>query len=144
MERKELYITALIFNLNRFIEETVISHRTFVADSLPEGTILSQLIVGDYKAVTGLFGEPDALMKFAAQYSKFEVTRYDSLCNELLGDFLNLHNGLFVVNLSDSENIESSLEPPEMKNSGVIHLLKTTYIMPVQFSFGTINFVLSE
>ena len=105
MERKELYITALIFNLNRFIEETVISHRTFIADSLPECTILSQRIIGDYTAVTGIFGDPDTMMKFAAQYSKFEVTRYDSLFQELLGDFLNLHNGLFVVNLSDSESI---------------------------------------
>lgn len=144
MERKDLYITELIFNLNRFVEESVISHHAAVVESLPDEVILMQKIVGEYKALTGMYGKPEAMMKFAAEYSKFEVTKYDDLCNELLSDFLNLHNGLFVVNLSDSENIESTLEPPVKKHEKPIQLFKTTYIVPIDFSFGTVNFILSE
>lgn len=144
MERKDLYITELIFNLNRFVEEAVVSHHASVVDTLPDEHYLMQKIVGEYKALTGMYGKPEALMKFAAEYSKFEVTKYDDLCNELLSDFLNLHNGLFVVNLSDSENIESTLEPPLKDCSSSLKLYTTTYIMPVDFSFGTVNFILSE
>ncbi len=144
MKRKDMYIAELIFNLNRFVEESVISRPTTIVDSLPDSGLLFQKISGDYSAFTAIYGKPDVMMRFAAEYSKLKVTRYDHLCAELIGDFLNLHNGLFVVKLSDAENIESSLEPPIISDNDNYVLNGTTYIMPVEFKFGTLNFVLSE
>ncbi len=61
-------------------------------------------------------------------------------------DFLNLHNGLFIVLLSKLNVCELSLNAP--KNSQSISLTtevngKIT-IIPIKFSFGTVKFLLYE
>ena len=73
------------------------------------------------------------------------IGKYDEIINELAADFLNLHNGLFLVNLSETENIESTLTPPVSASNGEpLKAYSDTYVMPVDFNFGTVNFVLSE
>ncbi len=142
---KEIYLAELVFNLSRFVEESCISKPSSMITEIPENCFLSQSIIGDYKALTAMYGSDEALIQFAANYSKIEVDKFDSLCNELLGDFLNLHNGLFVVNLSDTQDVESSLEVPVIeKPAKPISLRSHTYVMPIEFKFGTVNFVLSE
>ena len=145
MTRKSIYLAELIFNLNRFVDENITSKPTIIVDRIPEGCYITQQIVGDYNAVSALYADPKVLTKFAASYSKMELQNYDGIINELAADFLNLHNGLFLVNLSETENIESTLTPPVSNAMGdPVTSYSDTYIMPVDFNFGTVNFVLSE
>ncbi|MCR5025668.1 MAG: hypothetical protein K6A90_15265 [Lachnospiraceae bacterium] len=145
MTRKTLYLAELIFNLNRFVDDSITSKPTEIVHEIPPGVFISQGITGDYTALSALYAEPDVLTRFAAQYSKMELEGYDGIVNELAADFLNLHNGLFLVNLSETENVESTLTPPLSDDKdGPLKALSDTYIMPVEFKFGTVNFVLSE
>ena len=145
MTRKSIYLAELIFNLNRFVDENITSRPTEIVSSIPEDCHIAQGITGDYNALSALYAEPEVLTIFAAKYSKMELVHYDDIINELAADFLNLHNGLFLVNLSESENIESTLTPPVSDKSGEpLKAYTVTYVMPVDFKFGTVNFILSE
>ncbi len=143
--RKDMYISELMCNLVRFVEDGATSSPVTVLDALPENCFLSQNIIGDYQAFTALYAEEEVLTKFAATYSKFDLDHYDSIVNELAADFMNLHNGLFIVNLSDTEDVESTLEPPVLEPPGEpFSMHENIYQLPVGFSFGTVNFILSE
>ena len=145
MTRKSIYLAELIFNLNRFVDENITSRPTEIVHDIPEGCHIAQGITGDYNALSAIYAEPEVLTIFAAKYSKIELDHYDEIINELAADFLNLHNGLFLVNLSETENIESTLTPPVSASNGEpLKAYSDTYVMPVDFNFGTVNFVLSE
>lgn len=144
MGQKDLYLTELIMNIGRFLEEDVHTKPTEIIHDLPSSCILSQKIIGDYNAFTGIMGDEDALCQFARKYSKFDLTSFDDITKEVLMDFLNLHNGLFTVNLSDSKEIECSLQPPCQLTEQPENPYKEFYQMPVQFDFGIVNFLLAE
>ncbi len=146
MTKQSLYVAELVFNLNRFVDDKISSLPTTILDKMPDQCFIGQSITGDYQAVTGVYGDEDALTAFAVKYSKIELERYDSIVPELAADFMNLHNGLFLVNLSEAEHIESSLLPPMMNPEETLSASdsQTIYLMPVEFEFGIINFVLSE
>ncbi len=145
MTRKSLYLAELIFNLNRFVDENITSKPTEIVDKIPDNCYIAQGITGDYNALSAVYAEPQVLTSFAASYSKLELDHFDDIINELAADFLNLHNGLFLVNLSETDNIESTLTPPVTDSNGEpLKSYSATYIMPVVFKFGTVNFVLSE
>jgi len=59
-------------------------------------------------------------------------------------DFLNLHNGLFHVNMSNSYSIELGLEPPAFGSDRMLNISGSTYIFPVLFPFGVVNILLQE
>ncbi len=145
MSRKSIYLAELVFNLNRFVDKDITSRPTEIVQKIPDNCHIAQGITGDYTALSALYAEPQVLTDFAAMYSKIELDHYEEIVNELAADFLNLHNGLFLVNLSESENVESTLTPPvSNEKSGPIELYSDTYVMPVDFTFGTVNFILSE
>lgn len=142
MAQKDLFIAELVLNLSSQVQEDISPKPAYVADSLPDDCFISQEITGDYKAYTALFGDADVLKAFATAYAKFDVD--EEIKNEILADFLNLHNGHFAVSLSDTLSVECSLTVPVFTPPGDRHLSEITYIIPIVFSFGTVNFVLSE
>lgn len=144
MNQKDLYISELIFNLSRFVQPNITSKAIETLPALPEDCYLSQNIVGGYSAYTAIFGEEEALRKFAEIYSKFEIDVFDDLAKEVIVDFLNLINGIFIVDLSSSSNLESTLEPPAIRSSAPRNPKRTNYVVPIVFDFGIVNFVLSE
>ncbi len=146
MTKQSLYVAELVFNLNRFVDDKISSLPTTILDEIPDQCFIGQSITGGYSALTGLYADKEVLTAFAVKYSKIELEKYDSIVPELAADFMNLHNGLFLVNLSESEHIESSLLPPMMNPDEKLSASEsqTTYLMPVEFDFGVINFILSE
>ena len=59
-------------------------------------------------------------------------------------DFLNLHNGLFNVNISNSYSVELGLEPPISGEKQAVSSGSCMYIFPALFPFGVVNIVISE
>jgi hypothetical protein len=57
-----------------------------------------------------------------------------------LEDFLNLQNGLFIVNVSNDSATELSLQPPEHMDKPHIDFSEETLYFPILFSFGRIEF----
>ena len=57
---------------------------------------------------------------------------------------MNLHNGLFVVDLSKEDAIELSLEPPIYEDVDFELALGNVATIPIQFTFGELLFFLIE
>ena len=91
-------------------------------------------------------GRDDALTAFAQSYSHLGITSFDMLAREAILDFLNLHNGLFVVMLSKNNICELSLDAPKQNGNYSIDLAqyKSITVIPVTFQFGTVKFFLCE
>jgi hypothetical protein len=85
--------------------------------------------------------EPTAVA-FASRYVGDEFLEYDEYVRASMEDFLNLHNGLFVVNASNVASLELTITAPETVTDPVIAFENRTYHFPVLYSFGTVHYIL--
>ncbi len=138
------YITKLLHNLILFVEPSVSIGKITNSTSFTGSQKFMQKIIGIPSAYTAVDGEKEALIQFAEKYSHMGITEYNDLMRDVIVDFLNLHNGLFVVDLSREDSIELSLEPPTQEISPSDKHLKSLARIPVTFSFGELVFSLVE
>ena len=82
-------------------------------------------------------------IEFASRYMGKTMDDYDEYIEATVEDFLNLHNGLFSVNMSNDVGIELDLEPLTHVNDSILSNNAVVYYIPVIFPFGTVNFILS-
>ena len=64
---------------------------------------------------------------------------------DVISEFLNLSNGLYNVNISETTGKEIGLTPQESATASDIKSIKAkfTLTIPVEFTFGTVIFTLS-
>lgn len=140
------YIRKLIVNLLAYVNEDITVGDIELISEYKAKRELSQEICGVPSAYSAIDSDEDVLIHFADDYSKMGIDKYDSLCKESLLDFLNLHNGLFVVDLSKSNICELMLATP--KQNGAFLLTSPVKgqitLIPVNFPYGTIKFLLCE
>ena len=141
----DAYIKKLLENIVLYVDSSISLGTISFVDAYRLEQEISQEIIGIPSAFSAMDGNIKVLTAFAENYSSLGVTDFDSLCKEVLMDFMNLHNGLFIVELSQKNICELSLSVP--KQSGFHRLScadisgKIT-IIPINFKYGTINFVL--
>ena len=86
---------------------------------------------------------PNTGVSFGYRYVVVHFVVFDEYVKASLEDFLNLHNGLYNVNLSNDFSIELTLDPPKIHHYDVLSLSQNAYLFPVIYPFGTINFLFS-
>lgn len=140
------YIKKLVLSILLYVDSKFTVGNIRFADSYDLTNEISQEITGLPSAYSAVDGEIRALVAFAEGYSSLGIAEYDELCKEVLQDFLNLHNGLFVVYLSENNINELSLSVPKSNGQKVITspLHGKITIIPIDFTYGTVNFLLVE
>ncbi len=140
------YIKKLIADVISYVNSDISVGQIELVSEYYANKELSQEITGVPSAYSALDAPEDILIRFAAEYSKMECTEYDVLVKESLLDFLNLHNGLFVVQLSKLNICELSLAAPKQNGAFLMSSPATGKItvIPVTFPYGTIRFLLCE
>lgn len=136
----EAYAVLLIRNLIRFIgDDFHLPGRLEQLPELPDMEEITQQLSGAISGSTSIIGYRTFLNLFASRYACESLAGNDEYIIASLQDFLNLHNGLFSVNLSTEHNLEIDLAPAEVTD---IHADNNVYryILPVEFTFGTIYF----
>ncbi len=143
-EFSKQYIEKLIMDIILYVDANISLGNIELLDSYTLEYELSQEITGFPSAYSALDGNIKVLTAFAESYSKLGIADFDSLCQEVLLDFLNLHNGLFVVELSEKNISELSLGVPKQSENHIVNgiLNGKITLIPVNFSYGTINFIL--
>jgi hypothetical protein len=68
----------------------------------------------------------------------------DEYVQASLEDFVNLQNGLFIVNVSNTSNTELTLGAPEHITVSPIQFSGRTLHIPVLYTFGTIDFYMER
>lgn len=144
-ELYEAYLTLLFNNLIRFIGADFTPLTPIRCEEFATQFGISQHINGKYNIVTGIDMSCDMAIEFASRYAMDTFDEFDEFVQASLEDFLNLHNGLFTVNMSNNYSVELQLSPPEMHDEDLIDLNPdaVSYLFPVLYPFGTINFLLS-
>lgn len=140
------YIEKLVHNISMYVDQDFSLGKIEIVAGFSGKVELSQAITGIPSAYSCVEGRDDALMTFAEHYSHLGITSFDVLAREAILDFLNLHNGLFVVMLSKNNICELSLDAPKQNGNFSLDLAqyKSITVIPVKFSYGTVKFFLCE
>ncbi len=137
------YIALLFNNLIRFIGDDFTPVAPSMLPEYPVSFCVSQRINGSYSLRSYLDMDEETAIAFATRYVDDEFDEFDEYVKASLDDFLNLHNGLFNVNLSNDDSVELGLEPPEVVEDALLVFPDDAIWIPIIFPFGTINFIMS-
>ncbi len=80
---------------------------------------------------------------FAEKLGMEPFNEYNEYVLAAVEDFLNTLNGFFVVNMSNTYEKEFTIDPPENQSYKFYAPTAHNFLLPIVFSFGTINFILS-
>lgn len=138
------YITLLFNNIIRFIGKDFTPHEAVRLSVYPTNQCVTQKITGEFATETALDMDETSMIAFASRYAGEEFTANDEFVQASIEDFINLNNGLYVVNLSNESSIELSLEPPTFKQGMQLKENTEYFQLPITFPFGTINFIIAK
>lgn len=139
------YILLLLKNLVRFVgDDFTPLNPVNGLDSVGYSSV-TQGIKGQFAADMAIvFDRVEDMVEFGNRYSQEQFTADEIEYIEAAAcDFININNGLFTVNISNEMNVELTLTPPEVKN-GELGITGEVMVFPVQFTFGTIKFVITK
>lgn len=136
------YVSLLFKNLIRFIGDDFTPMEACIADE-PITKCVIQRIEGGTNAVTAIQADDKAIVDFASRFAKEQLDAADEYAEACVSEFINLHNGLFAVNMSNDNGVELKLQPQYACESLDLSDVPTACVIPVCFSFGTVNFVIS-
>lgn len=138
------YIALIIKNFIRFIGDDFVPMDALDISQCSCDCICSQSIIGDVNAYVAISGDESTLTRFAERYAEESLDSYDEMAEASVGEFLNLQNGLFSVNLSNSDDIELSITPQVAERNIQLNFDKSGFVIPIAFSFGTINVIIAD
>lgn len=138
----ELSFFHLLFkNLVRFIGDDFMPVPPSHWKEYPTNHCVSQRIDGDFAMKIYIDMTQDVAIEFASRYVDDSFSVFDEFVQSSLEDFLNLHNGLFLVNMSNDYSLELELGPPVEETDELLLFDKGSYLLPIVFPFGTVHFI---
>lgn len=140
-EYKSTYTTLLFNNLIRFVGDDFTPLRGEDFPEYPTEFCISQEIHGKYHIKLYIDMPKETCIEFASRYVGDEFKEFDEYVEASVMDFANLHNGLFCVNESNTDNVELTLDPPLIEESPLLVFEQPSSLIHVIYPFGTINFI---
>ncbi|MDE7279318.1 MAG: chemotaxis protein CheX, partial [Oscillospiraceae bacterium] len=136
------YVSLLFKNLIRFIGSDFTpmdAHALMGALS----DCAAQRIDGGLRAITIIDADASSMIEFASRFTNKQLVAEDDYTHACISNFINIHNGLFAENMSGSSGIKLNLEPQRFYERFDISELGNACVIPVCFSFGTVNFIVA-
>lgn len=137
------YLSLLFKNLVRFIGDDFTPLDVRSIETLPVDYAISQEIDGKFSVYSAISCSEESVYELAKRYANEEISAGIDYALACICEFLNLHNGLFTVNVSNLHQVELELNPPNISMDTNLNFESKFYCMPVCFSFGTVDFVLA-
>lgn len=137
------YLQLLFNNLIRFIGDDFTPMNIAPFDEYATTCCAYQTINGEHNISFAMDMTEGSAIAFASRYAGEDFDEYDEYVAASLEDFINLHNGLYVVNVSNTHSLELVLAPPASLVNDLYSPEGTTYLLPIHYTFGTINFIIS-
>lgn len=140
------YIRLLLNNLVRFVGDDFVPTGIKYVSVSDDIIKVSQRITGEVSILTTIKTDEISLLQFVSRYAGEDVPVWDEYAQAAAGDFLNLHNGLFLVNMSNETGVELKLEAPEISNAKEADDAEelSNICIPILFPFGVLNFILEK
>lgn len=140
-ERLVEYLQLFVNNLIRFIGNDFTLLNPIPCNEYPSVYGVAQTVYGSFELQSLLDTNETTAIEFASRYANESFSDFDEYVKAALEDFLNLHNGLFNVNMSNEYSMELMLTPPEAHVNEVLSYDAPHFILPIIYPFGTLNFV---
>lgn len=95
------YLTLFAKNMIRFIDDQAYLEVLENNPIEPGNWLMKQEIIGQSPLFTGFSINDETLLYVATVYAEEELTVVDGLAKDAVSEFLNLHNGIYLVNMSN-------------------------------------------
>lgn len=136
------YLELLFNNFIRFIGDDFTALPPNLCTEFPTECCVKQSINGNYEINTYLSMEKSTALSFAERYTGDTYTEFDEYVCASIEDFINLHNGLFIVNASNDHSNELTIGVLSTENDSLINFENRAYYFPVCYPFGIVYFVI--
>ena len=137
-----MYMELLFNNFIRFVGEDFTPLNSETCTEFPAECCVSQEVLGDYSITSYLSMDEETAITFASRYVDDKFEEYDEYVKASLEDFLNLNNGLFIVNCSNDHSLELSISAPKHLDNQLLSFKEQTYRFQVLYTFGTVHFII--
>lgn len=138
------YISLLFRNIVRFIGDDFIPLEASFIHNYSSDFLVTQEITGDFKAFVAISCTEKSYINLASRFANENFIKPNEYVNASVGEFLNLQDGLFSVNISNEKGLELDLEPQQIHSKMDLKNLDNAYLIPVSFTFGKIEFIISS
>ena len=142
-ELNVMYLELMFNSLIRFIGEDFSPLTPMIVDEYPITFGVSQAVIGDRDYITHIDCDRETAIAFASRYAKEDFSEFNEYVVAALEDFLNLHNGLYIVNVSNQQSKNIELAPPEITEEGVLMGTNKCVDFPVAYPFGIVHLIVS-
>lgn len=145
MDDKDFYVDYLLLfirNIVRFVGDDFAFAGCIKNPETKNEYLCSQDISGAVNAYTAIGGDKAAFYALATRYAGEEVDD-DEFAEACAGEFLNLQNGLYAVNVSNTQNTELDLTP-QISEKDVTLNMDNGIQVSLAFSFGTLNVIICK
>lgn len=136
------YFELLFNNLVRYIGEDFITLPPEVCKEFATDHCVSQTINGINVIKIYLNMDSSTAINFAERYTNEAFPLFNEYVEASIEDFINLHNGLFIVNASNSNSNELSLGIIEHNDHDLLSFDTVTYSFPIYYSFGIVHILM--
>lgn len=137
------YLQLLFNDLIRFIGSDFTPMSITPFNEYATQCCATQNITGEFNIASAIDMSAKTSIAFASRYAGEDFEDLNEYVTASLEDFLNLHNGLFIVNVSNTDSIELMLDAPRTISNDLYSPTGSTFLLPIHYSFGIINFVIS-
>ena len=136
------YVTLLIKNIIRFIDDNPVVEINKLNSDYGADWYAYQTITGVISLETGIACSEDAFIKLAAKFAQEDITEADELAQASVGEFLNLHNGIFLVNMSNN-GVELDMKPQDVLQQHIIKGSDKIYVVTCNMNWGKFDLLIS-
>jgi CheY-specific phosphatase CheX len=136
------YIGLLKRNVLRFLNDASFIFMQITEHEKNVQWIASQQIIGDISLSTGFIMEESVLLEIASRFYGENLMEVDEMALDTVGEFLNVHNGIFCSSLSESGFI-TDLQTPFVLKKGKEPFRPIDYRVAIGTSFGDFEVILS-
>ncbi len=136
------YISLLFKNIVRFIGDDFTPLNSIQFEEFKCKCFTSQTIEGEFNIFTAIDSDNDTFIKFASRFSQEVYSENDDYVKASVSEFLNLNNGIFCVNMSNTDRMELELTPQLTDANKKLTRVKNAFCIPVRFTFGVMNFLI--
>lgn len=137
------FVSLLFKNIIRFVGDDFTPLDPLTVPAIQTQLYAAQDITGEFNAFTAIEGDEEACFGLASRYANQEMNGDKALASDSVSEFLNLHNGLFTVNMSNDRELELELEPQVWNENDDLIFNGDAFCIPVKFPFGIVRFILS-
>lgn len=139
-----MFVELLFNDFIRFIGDDFTPLEVKEVTTAPVQCCVKQEVHGEYAINTYISMDEATAIAFASRYVHDEFKEYDEYVQSSLDDFLNLQNGLFIVNVSNDSSTELTLGVPEAQETDTLNFKNKTLHFPVLYPFGNIDIYIEQ